>query len=154
MDLPHFPAQAMPALEACVIQASERYDLSPLLIESILWAEGGSPGKNTAPNRNGTYDIGPMQVNSIWLEELNSRFGLSEALLRDSICTNVYVGSWILKKYIIQHNGDMQKGVMAYNAGSRLKNGLAYARKVIKHWHRLYNEKVLSGKGKIALNDK
>jgi soluble lytic murein transglycosylase-like protein len=44
-------------------------------------------------NRNGTVDVGLMQINSLWAEELGETWGSL-----DDPCTNVMVGAWILNQ--------------------------------------------------------
>ncbi|WP_245803925.1 lytic transglycosylase domain-containing protein [Geothermobacter hydrogeniphilus] len=46
-------------------------------------------------NRNGTVDIGLMQINSIWLDQL----GPTWDYLFDP-CTNIMTGAWILSRCI------------------------------------------------------
>jgi hypothetical protein len=49
-------------------------------------------------NTNGTYDLGPMQVNTLWLKEIES-FGITREQLKNNGCINVQVGIWILHKH-------------------------------------------------------
>jgi hypothetical protein len=53
------------------------------------------------PNDNGSYDLGPMQINTIWLPELAQSWGVSESTaykwVRDDPCTNMGVAAWILR---------------------------------------------------------
>ena len=46
-------------------------------------------------NTNNTYDLGPMQINSIWLPQLASYWGVSERTalqeVRDDACINIGV---------------------------------------------------------------
>lgn len=45
-------------------------------------------------NKNGFYDIGFMQINSVWLFILK-KYGIDEFCLKD-FCVNLQVGVWIL----------------------------------------------------------
>jgi hypothetical protein len=57
-----------PVTVACVRRAAraERVPLAALV--GLLKVEGGQVGRQHA-NRNGTFDMGPMQINTIWLAE-------------------------------------------------------------------------------------
>lgn len=54
---------------ACAIRAGKYYNVSPYLVQTLLKIEGGVKGSKVR-NTNGTYDYGPMQVNTIWINEL------------------------------------------------------------------------------------
>jgi hypothetical protein len=57
-------------------------------------AQGGHVGQ-ISWNRNGSYDIGPAQVNSTWLPTLE-KAGITKAELLNNGCLNIAVGAWIL----------------------------------------------------------
>ena len=99
----------------------------PYMQFAIATTESGlKPTLVSAPNTNGTYDIGLMQINSSWLPKLR-RYGITESTLKDS-CINLEVGAWILAGNMQRH-GNTWKAVGAYNATSSEKQ-VAYAKKV------------------------
>lgn len=122
-------------LPDCYIDYSEFYGVPPLLIESIATIEGGKPGSKVGPNRNKTYDLGTMQINTIWLSELE-KYNITEQDLQWDECVNIAVGTWILAKRYNEFDNDWQKAIMSYNAGYILKNGFDYAHKVLTEWNR------------------
>ncbi|MCE1241666.1 MAG: lytic transglycosylase domain-containing protein [Oryzomicrobium sp.] len=73
-----------------------RHRIPSSLIRAILAVEGGAVGQ-TVHNRNGSVDIGPMQINSIWLPEIERRGG-SLSLIRDHFCANIQFGTWLLAR--------------------------------------------------------
>lgn len=85
----------------CVAHAARTFGVPELPIWIILDVEGGTVGK-VSWNSNKTYDIGPMQVNSIWLKHI-APFGITESQLRDNLCVNIYVGTWIFTKELKRH---------------------------------------------------
>lgn len=80
----------------CVDDAAARFRVPPSLIRAILAVEGGRTGA-VATNRNGSFDIGPMQINSIWLPEIEKRGGSLELILHHR-CANVHFGTWLLAR--------------------------------------------------------
>src|SRR6516165_4633603 len=79
---------------ACIQKAASTYSLPVTLLRGILATEGGRVGQMHW-NSNGTYDIGPAQINSSWLPKLSSQGITRDRLLNDG-CLNVSVGAWIL----------------------------------------------------------
>lgn len=82
--------------DGCVIQAAERFRVPASLIRAVMRVEGGRAGA-MSHNQNGSYDIGPMQINSIWLPEIERRGG-SLALLLHHPCANIHFGTWLLSR--------------------------------------------------------
>lgn len=99
----------------CWHDAAARYGLPAALLIAIAEQESGFNPKavNTA-NRNGTRDLGLMQINSMHLPLL-ARYGIREQDLFEP-CTNVHVGAWVLASAFAQH-GYSWNAVGAYNAG-------------------------------------
>ncbi len=132
LDLPgiephHIPPIAhTPVTLACIHETANRFELPVLLIQTILKVEGGEVGK-VNHNTNDTYDIGPMQINSIWLQEFEPYVSPSQILYNG--CVNVQIGAWILRSNINKARGDFWKGVGNYHSGT-------------PHLHRRYQEKV------------
>jgi hypothetical protein len=87
-------AAALPEDAQCIESAALRHRLPPSLIRAILAVEGGRHGQ-VSHNRNGSYDIGPMQINSLWLPEIERRGG-SLALILHHRCANIEFGAWLL----------------------------------------------------------
>ncbi|MCX8144803.1 MAG: lytic transglycosylase domain-containing protein [Azovibrio sp.] len=82
--------------ESCIRQAAERFRVPPSLIKAIMKVEGGRVGA-VSHNRNGSYDIGPMHINSIWLPEIERRGGSLE-LITHHRCANIHFGTWLLSR--------------------------------------------------------
>ncbi|MCB1784075.1 MAG: lytic transglycosylase domain-containing protein [Alphaproteobacteria bacterium] len=90
-------------IAACMMLAAQNYSIPPALLVGIYKAEGGRVGQEVA-NTNGSYDLGPMQINTIWIPDLAKKWGISEKSahqrVRDDACTNVGVAAWILRNHI------------------------------------------------------
>ncbi|MEY2260559.1 lytic transglycosylase domain-containing protein [Rhodanobacter denitrificans] len=103
-----------PRVRACVAKASAAFDIQPLPLYLILEVEGGEVGKNSKPNRNGTYDIGKAQINSSHLDKLAAR-GISEDVLRDNLCVNILVQGWLYKDGL-QRSKSQVKAIALYHS--------------------------------------
>ena len=95
------PTQRM-ELDGCIVDAANEYALPRELIDVVLDLEGGHVGTSSL-NTNGTRDLGPMQVNTWWLEPRRGRttlasFGLTAETLQWDGCVNIYAGAWILAR--------------------------------------------------------
>ena len=106
-------ALATPA-SACWEEAASYYGVSAHLLYAIAKTESGlNPRAINRSNKNGTYDIGLMQINSRWLPML-LKHGIEEQQLYDP-CTSIQVAAWILADNM-RRMGSTWEAVGAYNA--------------------------------------
>ncbi len=143
--LPVMSRAAPPApvpVVGCIESAASAYRLPPAVIVVLLSVEGGSPG-HVSQNSNGTVDIGPMQVNTIWVPAVAKHWGASTsetyAALRDNFCANVEGGAWILRQALDEAHGDLWKGVALYHSHDPVHK-LEYMRLVYAQAMRLKRE--------------
>lgn len=125
--------ETMPAgrhdVMGCLMAAAAHHAVDPALLHAIAVVESGlDPRALNRANRNGSRDIGLMQINSAWLPVLG-RWGITEERLYEP-CISAYVGAWILAGNIARH-GRTWRAVGAYNAVTPSRQ-LAYVRKVQK----------------------
>ncbi len=132
----------------CINQAAVQYHVPATLIISVLKTENGRVGEAN-PNSNGTYDYGPMQVNSIWLDKIY-QYGYTQADIQYDPCANVTVGTWILASQIAD-SGAVWNGVGNYHSHTVYKN-INYYNKVETVYDRLNN--YLNKKAKSPNEDK
>lgn len=105
-----------PSFDACFDDAANKYSVDPRILRAIAQTESSMrPNAMGPPNKNGTYDIGLMQINSMHLKRL-SKQGITEKKLMNA-CTSIYVGAWILAENIARY-GRTWNAVGAYNAKS------------------------------------
>jgi soluble lytic murein transglycosylase-like protein len=102
-------------LNRCFTEAETLYGVPSWLLWSIAKVESDFRPRATNTNRNGSEDIGLMQINSAWLPTLR-RHGITKAHLWDA-CTNIKVGAWVVAQNIraLGWNWD---AIGAYNARS------------------------------------
>lgn len=126
-----FLAVALPA-RACWQEAGSRYQIAPALLYAIARTESALNPTASHRNRDGSMDIGLMQINSVWLPDL-AKYGISARDLWEP-CTNIHVGAWVLAQKIKKH-GMTWDAVGAYNATTPLKR-THYAWKVYANLER------------------
>ena len=124
------------AAERCVGEVAAHYGINSQILEAILRVEGGSVGLRRA-NTNGTYDLGPMQINTLWLPVLRAR-GVDAHLLQWNYCANVAVGAWILATHIKSAGAaigtpEFWQAVGRYHSNTPIHN-TQYALRV---WHQI-----------------
>ncbi len=117
---------------ACFDEAGARHKISPVLLQAIAWQESGMRIDAMNRNRDGSWDIGLMQINSRWAPVLN-RHGITLDQLWDP-CVSTHVGAWILAGNFrtLGFNWD---AVGAYNARRqdlRRRYAQAISQKVLK----------------------
>lgn len=106
-------------IQGCIEAAARVYRMPPAILVILLDVEGGSLGAVSA-NTNDTVDIGPMQVNQIWLPQVAAHWATTERrayqALRDNFCANIEAGAWILRRGLDEAHGDFWEGVGYYHS--------------------------------------
>lgn len=127
-------------LATCALMAAHMYHVPPAILLGIGQVEGGRVGQVAGPNSDGSYDLGPMQINSTWIPSLARIWHTNRATawrwVRDDACTNMYVAAWILKRNMIE-TGSLSGGIARYHSastalGRRYANKTFVAAKIIE----------------------
>lgn len=79
-DLP--PAEQTEVI--CSIDASLKYDVPASILIAVAKVENGKVN-SVNYNKNGSYDIGKMQINSTYLLDLK-KYGITEDMLKSDGC--------------------------------------------------------------------
>lgn len=127
---------------SCLMAAGQQYNVPPRLLESIAHVESNYRADAINRNKNGTFDVGVMQINSSWLPKLQ-KYGIELNDLYDP-CTNIHVGAWILANEVARY-GYNWEAIGAYNAGPytdknrhrKLSQYRTYATRVLVRWNQL-----------------
>jgi hypothetical protein len=114
-------------------------------LERTLWALRDTEGgwiDAAILNSNGSYDLGPMQVNSWWIPKLANMLGRQDgqvaSWLRSNPCFNVEVSRWIFLSSLAQAR-DFWTAVGLYHSRN-LQLRAAYARNVWTRYRRRLTE--------------
>lgn len=120
-------------IAACLMLAAQTYSVPPAVLVGIYQVEGGKPGQAVGPNSNGSYDLGPMQINTLWIPELAEKWGVSNntamSWVKNDPCTNMGVAAWILRNHMNETN-NLSKAIAHYHSRTP-RYGYAYKGKVI-----------------------
>ncbi len=109
----------------CINHAAQTFHVPATIIVSVMKIENGWDGA-AIRNRNGTSDLGVMQVNSSWLPRL-SKYGITKKDLQFDPCINVHTATWLLAKGLAK--GEGWQGVGNYHSATPIHN-LKYRQKV------------------------
>jgi hypothetical protein len=124
-------------IAACLMLAAQTYSVPPAVLVGIYDVEGGKPGM-ASPNTNGSHDLGPMQINTIWIPELAQKWGVPESSakrwVKDDPCTNMSVAAWILRSHM-NETRSLSKAIAHYHSRTP-KIGYAYKGRVINAMRR------------------
>jgi hypothetical protein len=145
-DLPPLPEEGLPALAVttalkrnsltpgfsspptlkCFVQEAAYRRIDPYVLLAVMKTEGGRPGE-LAMNTNGTVDLGPMSVNTVWLPSLAKHYRTTEPELKHRLatngCANVAAAALILQRKI-STSGSVWEGVANYHSRNPAKQSL------------------------------
>jgi len=125
---------AGPAQAYCWSRAGQQHAIEPELLQAIAEVESGQRSGAMNYNKDGTRDIGLMQINSSHLSRLGAQ-GITEQRLLDEPCLSVQVGASVLAGFVSLY-GYNWTAVGAYNAGNAPGRQAARLRYAHKVWQR------------------
>ncbi|HHV49152.1 MAG TPA: lytic transglycosylase domain-containing protein [Rhodocyclaceae bacterium] len=123
---------------ACFDEAAARYRIPVDILRAISKVESSGKINAINVNKNGSKDLGHMQINSSWLPTLK-KYGITQENIMDP-CINTHVGAWVLAGNIkrLGYNWD---AIGAYNAVTPSKRQV-YARKIAAALNKNHSGKV------------
>lgn len=124
-------------MQGCWDSAGKTYGVDPWLLMAVAKVESSFKANAINRNKNNSYDIGMMQINSFWLPTLG-KYGISSRDLLNP-CTSVFVGSWIMAQNIKKF-GYNQDGIGAYNSPGNVTIRRRYAQAVYKAYNQIVTD--------------
>lgn len=88
-----------PITSQCMERFSKYFRIPEVVLRTFIKTESGYPG-HIRSNTDGSYDVGPMQINSIHWPELYEKFDISPVDIRFNGCMNLMVGARFLRSKI------------------------------------------------------
>lgn len=115
----------------CSIAAALKYGVPTNIMLAVAEIEGGRPGLR-ARNRNGSFDVGPMQFNTRYLEHLGRRYGITAVDVGAAGCYPYELAAWRLRKHLELDGGDAWTRAANYHSRSAAENGKYRAKLIAK----------------------
>lgn len=124
-------------------------------LEKTLWGlrdqEGGWIGADVA-NKDGSHDLGPLQVNSWWVDKIANITRRSPKTVRwwlaNDACFNVSAARWIFLTGLAS-TGEYWKAIGAYHSPTAWRQK-RYAASVSSHLKRRYGPQVFTAAKPVA----
>jgi len=117
---PSLPPPEVQARIVCSIAAAERFGLPASVMLAVAQIEGGRPGL-ARRNTNGTYDLGPMQLNTAWLAELRP-YGVDPRWALAGGCYPYQLAAWRIRGHLVRDGGDYWTRVANYHSRTPSRN--------------------------------
>ena len=112
LDMP--PAQVERVV--CSITAAIKYQVPANIMLAVAEKEGGSTGlENKNRNSNGTYDVGRMQFNTVYLKDLE-KYGITAEDVAQPGCYSYDLAAWRIRGHIKNDKGDIWTKAANYHS--------------------------------------
>jgi hypothetical protein len=114
------PPPEVQARIVCSIQEAQRFGLPPSVMLAVAQIEGGRPGL-ARRNSNGTFDLGPMQLNTAWLATLRP-YGVDPRWALAGGCYPYQLAAWRIRTHLVRDGGDYWTRVANYHSRTPSQN--------------------------------
>ncbi|WP_157896835.1 lytic transglycosylase domain-containing protein [Acidovorax carolinensis] len=108
-----------PLTAKCLLEESKRNSIQLIQLLGVLKTEDGRVGM-MKKNTDSSYDLGPMQINTVHVPELVKIYGVPAqtitSLIANDGCFNVAIGAWLLRKRSNEVGGDFWLGIGRYHS--------------------------------------
>ena len=111
--LPDIPAP-LQEMVSCSLGAALAYDVPANVLLAVAEKEAGKPGQ-WVRNDNGTFDVGSLQFNTVYLRELD-RFGITPADVAAPGCFPYLLAAWRIRGHLHNDSGDVWTRASNYHS--------------------------------------
>lgn len=129
-----------PLTADCVLDAARVSRMPVAALFAILATEGGKTGEALS-NKNGTWDLGGFQINTVHLKEL-AAMGISPRAVLCDGRVNAHAAAWLLRKEY-RRTGNLWQAIGAYHSRTPHRRD-AYIRRVKSNLERLKREGIVT----------
>ncbi|PAV02437.1 hypothetical protein CBG25_10840 [Arsenophonus sp. ENCA] len=137
------------SLADCFDKAGSYYHIDPDYLRAIAWQESNFNPKAKNKNKDGSFDLGVMQINSKTFNAIKNEYPmLIENDLINHPCLNIHLGAMILTRNFASY-GKNWLAVGMYNAGMKntntsIKNRYHYANKIYQYYNQIKDGEMIS----------
>lgn len=114
------PPPELQARIVCSITSAQQFGVPPSVMLAVAQIEGGRPGL-AVRNKNGSYDLGAMQLNTTWLAGLR-RYGVDPRWALASGCYPYQLAAWRIRGHLVADAGDYWTRVANYHSRTPVYN--------------------------------
>ena len=129
VNISHLKPGEMNERIMCSVIAAVKYDVPANIILAVAEIEGGKPGRYVE-NTNGTYDVGTMQFNTAYLQDL-AQYGITAKDVAAAGCYSYDLAAWRLREHILNDTGDLWTRAANYHSKTPCYNA-EYRAKLIR----------------------
>lgn len=98
----------------CSIIAAAKYEVPVNIVLAVAEIEGGTPGL-WSKNNNGTFDVGAMQLNTQYLEDLK-KYGITAEDVAQPGCYSYDLAAWRLRGHLQHDQADLWTRAANYHS--------------------------------------
>ncbi|MCB1937379.1 MAG: transglycosylase SLT domain-containing protein [Nitrosomonas sp.] len=114
----------------CSIIAAVKYEIPANILLAIAEKEGGKTGQ-WVENSKGTHDVGVMQFNTAYLQDL-SKYGITADHVAQSGCYAYDLAAWRVRQHIKNDKGDIWTKAANYHSRTPTHNARYRADLIVK----------------------
>ena len=117
-DLPPIePYVAAPhVIEHCIAKASKARGIPEPVLYALYQIEGGKVHSQNL-NDNGSFDMGPFQINTINLELVRNEFGdVSRSEIAGDVCLNAEAAAFLVARHLERRKGYLYAAIGDYHS--------------------------------------
>lgn len=106
----------------CSIMASVKYEVPANIMLAIAEKEGGKPG-SWVKNSNGTFDVGSMQFNTVYLKDL-VKYGITAEAVASPGCYPFDLAAWRVRNHLLHDEDDIWTRAANYHSRTPKYNSI------------------------------